>query len=71
MSTTFSLPTPSTLPSATSLSLFERASQFVARLFSASTVDTSDIWKLYRAAGTSDSVNPLALKAVLAAARAE
>jgi hypothetical protein len=67
MSTAISLPTPSTA----SQNLFERASQFVARLFSAGTADAGDLWKLYRAAGSGDSVNPRALKALLAATRAE
>ena len=67
MSTTFSLPSAST----PGLNLFERAVQFAGRLFSASAVDNSELWKLYRAAGTGDSVNPRALKALLAATRAE
>lgn len=69
MSSTFSLPTPSTVPATASLSLVERARQFAARLFSAGAVDTSDVWKLYRAAGTTDTVNPRALKALAAATR--
>ncbi|QOL48545.1 hypothetical protein [Massilia litorea] len=69
MSTIYSLPRASTLPSAASLTLFQRATQFIARLFSANAVDTSDVWKLYRAAGTADSVSPQALKALAAAAR--
>lgn len=59
---TLSLPLPSSR-----LNLFERATQFVARLFSAKAVDTSDVWRLYRAAGTADSVSPSALKALAAA----
>jgi hypothetical protein len=66
MSTTFSLPTPSSRQSA-KLNLFERATQFLARLFSASAVDTSDIWRLYRATGANDSVSPQAIKALAAA----
>lgn len=69
MSTIISFPSASTLPSATSLTLFQRAAQFAARLFSASAADTSEVWKLYRAAGTADSVSPQALKALAAAAR--
>jgi hypothetical protein len=69
MSTSFSLPAPSTPPAAASPSLFERAAQFAARLFSAGAVDTTDVWKLYRAAGSTDTVNPRALKALAAAAR--
>jgi hypothetical protein len=67
MSNTFSLPTPSSRHSAADLSLFERATQFLARLFSASAVDTSDIWRLYRVTGVADSVSPAAIKALAAA----
>jgi hypothetical protein len=66
MSTSFSLPAPSSRP-ATSLNLVERAGQFVARLFSGSAVDTSDVWRLYRVAGAADSVSPAAIKALAAA----
>jgi hypothetical protein len=67
MSTTLSLPTESSRHSATGLNLVERATQFLARLFSASAVDTSDVWRLYRVAGAADSVSPAAIKALAAA----
>jgi hypothetical protein len=71
MSTTLSLPTPSPRQSAANLSLFERATQFLARLFSASAVDTSDVWRLYRVTGANDSASPKAIKALAAAANAQ
>jgi hypothetical protein len=69
MSTTFSLPTPSSGQSSANLSLFERATRFLARLFSVSAVDTSDIWRLYRVTGANDSVSPKAIKALAANAQ--
>lgn len=59
---TLSLPLPSSR-----LNLFERAARFVACLFSASAVDTSDVWRLYRIAGANDSVSPAAIKELAAA----
>jgi hypothetical protein len=69
MSTRLSLPTESPRPSVSGLTLFGRATQFLARLFSASAVDTSDVWRLYRVTGANDSVSPKALKALAACAR--
>jgi hypothetical protein len=67
MSNTISLPTPSSRHPVAKLSLFGRATQFLARLFSASAVDTSDVWRLYRVTGANDSVSPKAIKALAAA----
>jgi hypothetical protein len=69
MSTMLSLPTESSRQSVSGLTLFERATQFLARLFSASAVDTSDVWRLYRVTGANDSVSPKAIEALAASAK--
>ena len=65
MSTTLSL------PSSPLQSIINGVNKLFTPLFFASDVDTSDIWRLYRAAGRSDSVSPAAVRALSKAARAQ
>jgi hypothetical protein len=70
MSTTLQLPSSSLTAAKGQTNLFQQAVRAVAALFSASAADTSDVWRLYRLAGNSDSVSPSAVKALAKAARA-
>jgi hypothetical protein len=71
MSTTLPLPSSSPLTAAKGqTNLFRQAVRAVAALFSASAADTSEVWRLYRLAGNTDSVSPSAVKALAKAARA-
>jgi hypothetical protein len=59
------------LSSSSSQSPVNGLKKLFASIFSANTVDTSDIWSLYRATGRSDSVNPAAVRALAKAAAAK